>query len=448
MHDDPGAHEPIRQLGSGLAGRLARLVWSVLAGRPRPRAPEPASRPAPRLLVVEILGFEEQDSVTQAVLRVALGQLIAQALDDSAIDLRRVTASELVSIVVLEAESQSVALELLCLFAPRLAMGLAQYNRDAPAAVQILVRAGIDVSGPCDEPAAGTAEQLAFLLEMLTAQRLPHCVPSTSRPMVLLATGWRCDNVRRDSDHAPQARCIQYECAIAANGTDIEQRVWLRIPGSPRSILATSSLRLLADLPVSCAILAVDMEAYGDRARLDPERAAMRRKLRRLLEEIVSEAGMRPLSIGDQGDELLLVFSPETSDIRLINPVVTTLASRLAQYNPTVPPRGSIRIRAVVDRCYLTHDGGDVLGQDLNTAHRLLNSRALHRSLAEAKGPVALIISDELYQRLVRHGYDGVDSAAFQRVRINEKETRTHAWISLPSSDAGDADDGPSRRPL
>ncbi len=419
MHDDPGAHESIHPPGS-----------------------EPAERAlgdlAPPLLAVQILCFEKQaDEHARARMRATLHRLVEQALDHSGIEPTRVTVTgDLVSGVVLEAESPSVALQLLRLFAPRLAAGLAQHNRASPGTAEICVRAAIEVSGSGEQPSGRTLEQLASLLELLDGKTLEDCAPSGSAPMVLLATNASHGSLGRGSDNLEQAghRLIEYECTVAPDGTEVQQRVWLHVSGSSRSILGKSILHLLAALPVQCPVLAVDIKAFGDRRRRDPGRKRMRKMFRQLLEEILADAGLQPIYIGDRGDGWLLVFPPETADIRLIDPVATTLTSRLGQYNLMAPHEEIIRLRAVVNRCWLTHDGDGLVGEDLNTTYRLLDSPALRRRLSRSSTPLALIISDDFYQRVVKHGHDGVDPAAFHRVWVNEKETQTHAWISsLPA---------------
>jgi len=47
--------------------------------------------------------------------------------------------------------------------------------------------------------------------------------------------------------------------------------------------------------------------------------------------------------------------------------------------------------------------------------------------------PLILVVSEEIYSSVVRHGYDGIDNETFrQSVRVRVADRRYPGWIHLP----------------
>ncbi len=91
-----------------------------------------------------------------------------------------------------------------------------------------------------------------------------------------------------------------------------------------------------------------------------------------------------------------------------------------------------LRLRMVVHAGELVADAGSFVSEDLTHAFRLLGSDVAHACLAQTSADLALIVSDWAYDKLVRHGFFGLDPADFQPVLVVAKETRTRAWVRVP----------------
>ncbi len=86
-------------------------------------------------------------------------------------------------------------------------------------------------------------------------------------------------------------------------------------------------------------------------------------------------------------------------------------------------------------------DDGRLAGGSLATLARLLDAPPLRDALERAPqdAPVAALLSQHVYDEVVRHGYPGIELDAFRRVHFTVKETTTYAWLHLPGLSFGQA---------
>jgi len=187
--------------------------------------------------------------------------------------------------------------------------------------------------------------------------------------------------------------------------------------------------------PVHRGVLVVDIQGYGRKERRDPDRIRMRQALLGLLDQALRGSGIDPGQVeerSDLGDGLMLVAKPGVSTARLIAPMADLLVEELARHNQAEPERARLRLRMVVHAGELVADAGSFVSEDLTHAFRLLGSDVAHACLAQTSADLALIVSDWAYDKLVRHGFFGLDPADFQPVLVVAKETRTRAWVRVP----------------
>jgi len=156
-----------------------------------------------------------------------------------------------------------------------------------------------------------------------------------------------------------------------------------------------------------------------------------------LLDHALATAQISPSQVAarnDLGDGILVLFDPIVPAATLLHPLLTDLTTRLAAYNQTKPaPQQRLRLRVAVHDGYVLADAHGHTGEDLNHTFRLLDAEATRTILADTRSANAvLIVSDPVYRGIVRHGYQGLDPAVWQPIRIHAKETRTRAWVHLP----------------
>lgn len=148
-------------------------------------------------------------------------------------------------------------------------------------------------------------------------------------------------------------------------------------------------------------------------------------------------AGIEPQNVeqSESGDGVLVLLDPQISKVRLLHPLVPRLGSGLARYNRTAPGSERLRLRVVVHAGELLQDAHGRTGEDLVLAFRLLDSDAARVYLAQTAADLVLVVSDAIYQGVVKHGYGAIDPARFQSVWISAKETSTRAWLHIPGTD-------------
>jgi class 3 adenylate cyclase len=197
---------------------------------------------------------------------------------------------------------------------------------------------------------------------------------------------------------------------------------------------------LAAGLPHYRAILALDIESSTSRP--NSIKAELRSKTYELFEVALRRAGIgtshRDKFI-DRGDGILALIHPvdQVPKALLLNRAVPVLSRLLADYNASLPrfgyPERQLRIRVVMHAGEVHYDANGCFGEALDVAFRLLDAVRVKRALRETADPLILVISGDIYNSVVRHGYDGIDQQAFHpMVRVHVAGKRFPGWIHLP----------------
>ncbi len=183
--------------------------------------------------------------------------------------------------------------------------------------------------------------------------------------------------------------------------------------------------------PAVCGILAVDIERFSRPEWSDPVRLQLRARLYHLVERALAHARIAPEQVTrtDSGDGMWLIVTAQVPAIRLLHPLVATLAGFLAADNQRSPATQQLRLRMVAHTGRILTDRYGHAGQAL-----ILTARLLHADVGRAvlaaypKADMVLLVSEELHQRILSHGAPD----QYQPVWVSEKETNTCAWVHLP----------------
>jgi hypothetical protein len=204
---------------------------------------------------------------------------------------------------------------------------------------------------------------------------------------------------------------------------------------------------LAAGLPSYRTILALDIEQSTSRP--NPVKGELRKKIYELFEAALDEAGVDSCHHDpfiDRGDGLLALIHPvdQAPKALLLNRAVPLLNRLLSDYNASLPQRSSpqreLRIRVVMHAGEVHYDVNGCFGEALDLAFRLLDADRVKKVLREMADPLVLVVSDDIYSSVVRHGYDGIDHEAFhQLVRVRVAGRRYPGWIHLPEHDTRQA---------
>lgn len=183
------------------------------------------------------------------------------------------------------------------------------------------------------------------------------------------------------------------------------------------------------------AILVADIEKFGSRS--NPVQAWLRERLYELLEGALDEAGIdhraepRP---SDRGDGVFWLLPGSVPKIDLTGRFVDLLQAGLRAHARTSNDEGALRLRAALHFGEVAWDGRGWVGEDLNTACRIVDLQALRDALsAGQRSGLALAVSDEWYRGVIRHEYPETDSGAYRAVRFDAKEIKgARVWIRVP----------------
>lgn len=180
------------------------------------------------------------------------------------------------------------------------------------------------------------------------------------------------------------------------------------------------------------SILIADIEDSDSRA--DDVKRAHRAALRTMLSRATEDAGIAPdqHEKWDTGDGMRMLFAPDVPKNRLIDPLVFSLVRQLRVYNREVPRPARMRLRAVLDAGELRRDREDYFGSPLNEACWLAESAALRNGLRGTSEPLALMVSDEIYDGVVRHGYGLIRKDEYARHIVPLKSRDVTAWLWTP----------------
>jgi class 3 adenylate cyclase len=193
-------------------------------------------------------------------------------------------------------------------------------------------------------------------------------------------------------------------------------------------------------LPRHRVILAVDIEQSTSRP--DLVKAELRRTLYELFDQALRSAGIRRRHhdrFTDRGDGLLALIHPVDQAAKpvLLNQVVPALTQLLADHNASLPSAGlaghQLRVRIVMHAGEVHYDSNGCFGEALDIAFRLLDAPGVKKTLRATADPLTLVISQDIYRTIVRHGYDGIDPQAFRPlIRVHVAGHRYPGWVHTP----------------
>ncbi|WP_199485160.1 hypothetical protein [Actinomadura craniellae] len=184
-------------------------------------------------------------------------------------------------------------------------------------------------------------------------------------------------------------------------------------------------------------IMAVDIE--GSTVRTDPAKAGLRRTLYHLLWQAFDQAGIDERhidSLADRGDGVITLIHPldEVPKTLLLHSFIPVLSALLAEHNArpaaVLPADRRFRVRVVIHAGETHRDDHGTYGEALDIACRLLDSTAAKAALRRTDAPLLLVVSEEIYHSVVRHGYAGIRAAAYAPlVRVKVAYRRHRGWV-------------------
>ncbi|WP_405636244.1 hypothetical protein OG543_15575 [Streptomyces sp. NBC_01178] len=186
--------------------------------------------------------------------------------------------------------------------------------------------------------------------------------------------------------------------------------------------------------------MAADIEQYS---RFDtPGQRMAQAQLARVLRAAAERSGLDhgTWSVQPQGDMEFAVLPAGTSEQVVVGEYVTHLAAQLGGYNATRRPARRMRLRLAIDTGVATTAALGFSGPAPIAVARYLNAPEVKWALAAAgSASLAVVISDRLFQDVVRLRLHGHDPEQYRRIHVEQKGFAGYGWVRLPGVDLQDA---------
>ena len=182
------------------------------------------------------------------------------------------------------------------------------------------------------------------------------------------------------------------------------------------------------------------VDVAGSAALDGPGHRRMRDDLYQMLADVVGDHGLdlESLPYDDRGDGLRLVVPLDLiRPTRVVDVFVTGLAAALREHRRHVSPRARIRLRVCFDVGLVEPHWHSWTGDALVRAARLIDAGQLREALdAEPESDLVAVVSDWMYDSIVRHRFGYIQPDCFQEIRVQVKEFDGRAWLLGPRAAA------------
>lgn len=133
----------------------------------------------------------------------------------------------------------------------------------------------------------------------------------------------------------------------------------------------------------------------------------------------------------DRGDGILVALDPAVPSSLMVGRWLVTLYESLRAHNTVAATR--LRMRVAMHMGPVLDDGRGLVGRAVDLTCRLCDSEAAKEAVARAEDSDLLhVVSDWLYENVVREGGRHIEPGHYRRVRVGNKETDELAWFRVP----------------
>jgi hypothetical protein len=118
---------------------------------------------------------------------------------------------------------------------------------------------------------------------------------------------------------------------------------------------------------------------------------------------------------------------------QVVDRIILGLLANLREHRRTVNEAARIRLRVAFDLGVVEPHRSGWSGDPLVKIARLVDAYPLRQALDENRSlDLAAVVSDVLFETVVRHGYGYIGPACFQSIRVKVKELDARAWLHVP----------------
>jgi class 3 adenylate cyclase len=190
----------------------------------------------------------------------------------------------------------------------------------------------------------------------------------------------------------------------------------------------------MANHPEDRTLLVVDIEGFGRQVRTNPTRLRLRRQLDRWCTALLRQAQASPSQwcVQDTGDGFIFSVDSHVPRNLLLSRFVAGLPVRLVRYNRERAEAECIRLRLAMHSGDVLRDPQPIHGEATVLACRLLDAGELQACLAATEQPLAAIVSQTIYDNIVKHAFPPLNPDTWHPVVAVTKEGPVPAWVHVP----------------
>jgi CRP-like cAMP-binding protein len=179
----------------------------------------------------------------------------------------------------------------------------------------------------------------------------------------------------------------------------------------------------------NCTVVFTDVAGFGAHVRTDDDRRVVREVSTAIVREAFAAQGIawESCHVEDRGDGLLIVVPAHIPTRTVLDGLPARLTAALKRHNRRSAPPVRIQLRLATCVGPVTTDAIGQSGEAIIRAARLLDAPVLKRGLAGTGADLGIIVSDFVYEGVIRHG----DPDGFEAVKVKVKEARLDAWMWL-----------------
>jgi hypothetical protein len=184
-------------------------------------------------------------------------------------------------------------------------------------------------------------------------------------------------------------------------------------------------------LPLQYTVVLVDVAHYS--RRTNEGQLAAREWLFPTLDEVFSGGGggHPGFSVSERGDGALVMVPASVSPVQVLRAVLVDLAAAVTETNAKREGADRLALRVSVHAGLAHTDPWGSVSSDVNLPARMDAASAPRRAMRRSGAELGVIVSEAVYDQAVRHGYDGIDPRAFQRIRERVKGSTLTAWLAV-----------------
>ncbi|MFI6497930.1 tetratricopeptide repeat protein [Nonomuraea typhae] len=173
-----------------------------------------------------------------------------------------------------------------------------------------------------------------------------------------------------------------------------------------------------------------------------PEQIRAQRSLVTVVHAACRAAGLPEEIVQSSGDGVLIMPPSDIDETAVIPDLVRGLTTALRQENRLLSEAARIRLRLALTNGVVAPGPTGFSGPAIIECFRLLDSPVIKTALVDfPAAELAVIVSDHLYQDVIRHGFRDLDAEDFWRVQsiIQDRGFSATAWVWVSNRAGGGA---------